>query len=81
MEMIFCGKKASEVDKFDGRLHQLLDDMAEIHVSTEWCQDWLPFKWYSQTCYYNRHRARLIELVNPVILETSGHAKWTRRMP
>lgn len=65
-------KKSREVDKFDGRLHQLLDDMAETMYQQNGAGLAAVQIGILKRVITIDTGQGLIELVNPVILETSG---------
>lgn len=65
-------KKSREVEKFDERLHQLLDDMAETMYKNEGAGLAAVQIGILKRVITIDAGHGLIELVNPVILETSG---------
>lgn len=67
-------QKAMDVRRFDGRLHQLLDDMADAMYEFEGCGLAAPQIGISKKVVVIDFGEGLLELVNPKIVEQSGKA-------
>ena len=65
-------KKSREVEKFDARLHALLDDMAETMYDAEGAGLAAPQVGILRRAVLVDVGEGMIELINPVIVESSG---------